>query len=139
MRRSHPSNKPGVTPRQWRKEVEADLARSEMENVMTEATNPTVREFTLDGHVTSGDTVLIPAGTKITVRKPGSGELRGLTLMALSQLDVTALHTLAPRITNPPIAKGAVMDPADLMQFGGEVMDFLLPKAAKAMADSPTA
>ncbi|MDR6144961.1 hypothetical protein QE363_000754 [Sphingomonas sp. SORGH_AS870] len=139
MRRSHPSNKPGVTPRQCRKEIEADLARSEMENVMTEATtNPALRTFTLDEAVKSGDTVLIPAGTVITVRKPGSGELRGLTLMALSQLDVTALHTLAPRITTPPIAKGAVMDPADLMQFGGEVMDFLLPKAAKAMADSPT-
>ncbi|WP_309692026.1 phage tail assembly protein [Sphingomonas sp. SORGH_AS_0870] len=106
---------------------------------MTEATtNPALRTFTLDEAVKSGDTVLIPAGTVITVRKPGSGELRGLTLMALSQLDVTALHTLAPRITTPPIAKGAVMDPADLMQFGGEVMDFLLPKAAKAMADSPT-
>ena len=98
--------------------------------------NPLFRGFTLDEDVMLGDSVLIAKGTKIAVRKPGSGELRGLNLMGLSQLDVIMLGTLAPRITTPIIAKGAVMDPADLMQFGGEVMDFLLPKAAKAEAAS---
>ncbi len=107
---------------------------------MTDKTNgPAIRKFTLDYPVISGTNTLIEAGAEITVRKPGSGELRGLTLMALSQLDVAALETLAPRITTPVIPKGAVMDPADLMQFGGEVMDFLLPKAAKAQAASQTA
>ncbi len=96
--------------------------------------NPLLRKFTLDAPVMLGDSILIPAGTEVTVRKPGSGELRGLTLMGLSQLDVIQLATLAPRITMPVIAKGAVMDPADLMQLGGEVMDFLLPKAAKEAA-----
>lgn len=96
--------------------------------------NPLFRTFTLDAPVMLGDAVLIQAGTTIQVRKPGSGELRGLTLMGLSQLDVIQLATLAPRITTPVIAKGAVMDPADLMQLGGEVMDFLLPKAAKEAA-----
>lgn len=99
---------------------------------------PTFREFTLDNDVMIGDQVLIAAGTQVSVRKPGSPELRGLTLMALSQLDVSALHELAPRITTPVIHKNAVMSPADLMQFGGEVMDFLLPSAAKQAA-SPTA
>ncbi|HEY0624662.1 phage tail assembly protein [Sphingomonas sp.] len=98
---------------------------------------PKLRKFTLDENVMVGDQVLIAKGTEITVRKPGSGELRGLTLMALSQLDVAALHELAPRITMPVIHKNAAMDPADLMQFGGEVMDFLLPTAAKQAA-SPT-
>jgi len=96
--------------------------------------NPLFRKFTLDAPVMLGDSELIAAGTEITVRLPGSGELRGLTLMGLSQLDVIQLATLAPRITTPIIAKGAVMHPADLMQLGGEVMDFLLPKAAKAEA-----
>ena len=95
---------------------------------------PMIRRFTLDENVMIGDQVHLPTGTEITVRKPGSGELRGLTLMALSQLDVTALHELAPRITSPVILKNCTMDPADLMQFGGEVMDFLLPKAAKQAA-----
>lgn len=108
---------------------------------MTDQTNedaPLFRSFTLDAAVTLGGAVLIAAGTDVQVRKPGSGELRGLTLMGLSQLDVGQLEQLAPRITTPTIVKGAVMDPADLMQFGGEVMDFLLPKAAKAAA-SPQA
>ncbi len=96
--------------------------------------SPKLRRFTLDENVTVGEQILIPAGTEITVRKPGSPEMRGLTLMALSQLDVTALHELAPRITMPVIHKNASMSPADLMQFGGEVMDFLLPTAAKQEA-----
>lgn len=76
---------------------------------------------------------------EVQVRKPNSGELRGLTLMALSQLDYGALETLLPRITMPILHKQDVarLDPADLMQLGGEVMDFLLPKAAKEAA-SPT-
>lgn len=95
------------------------------------------RKFALDYPVTLDGQELIAAGTEITVRKPNSGELRGLTLMGLSQLDIGQLEQLAPRITMPPIVKGAQMDPADLMQFGGEVMDFLLPKGAKS-TDSPT-
>ena len=90
-----------------------------------------VRDFTTDFPITFAGKVIMPAGTKITVRKPGSGELRGLKLTELIQLDVASLEALAPRITLPIIQKGAVLDPADLMQFGGEVMDFLLPKSAK--------
>jgi len=99
---------------------------------------PVFREFTLDFPIMLAGRVLHPAGTKIAVRKPGSGELRGLSLTDLVQLDVVSLETLAPRITMPVIQKGAVLDPADLMQLGGEVMDFLLPKAAKE-AVSPQA
>ncbi|HEX8583048.1 MAG TPA: phage tail assembly protein [Allosphingosinicella sp.] len=97
---------------------------------------PAYRSFTLDHDICVGDRVVQPAGTEIKVRKPGAGELRGLTLMALSQLDYTSLETLAPRITTPTLQKHdvAAMDPADFMQLGGEVMDFLLPKAAKAEA-----
>ena len=104
----------------------------------TDTTAPLARSFTNDEPVLLAGKVIIPAGTEITVRKPGSGELRGLKLTELIQLDVASLETLAPRITTPVIHKGAVLDPADLMQFGGEVMDFLLPKAAKE-AVSPQA
>ncbi|BCA60231.1 hypothetical protein HMP06_3000 [Sphingomonas sp. HMP6] len=118
------------TPRQWRQEALADLK----ESLMTDA--PTFRTVTLDFPLTRGDETV----TSVQVRKPGSGELRGLTLMALSQLDYAALETLLPRITMPMLQKADVarLDPADLMQLGGEVMDFLLPKAAKEAA-SPQA
>ncbi|RXD05375.1 phage tail assembly protein [Sphingomonas sp. UV9] len=75
----------------------------------------------------------------VQVRKPASGELRGTTIMALSQIDYTALETVLPRITTPQLTKHDIgqLDPADFMQLGGEVMDFLLPKSAKD-AGSPT-
>jgi hypothetical protein len=99
----------------------------------------TIASFTLDYHIKVAESVVHPAGTTITVRKPGSGELRGLTLVALGQGDYASLETIAPRITSPVLHKAhvAAMDPADLMQFGSEVIDFLLPKAAKA--DFPNA
>ncbi|WP_420142384.1 hypothetical protein [Sphingomonas sp.] len=78
--------------------------------------------------------VLYPAGTRIMLRRFNAGEMRGLTMLAVSQLDYAALEQLLPRITTPPLYRQAVqyMDPADLMQAGNEVMDFLLPSAAKA-------
>jgi hypothetical protein len=94
------------------------------------------RTFTLDDPITIGGEEKIPAGTVITVRKPGSGELRGLALNNLLQLDVASLETLAPRITSPTIFKplAAAMAPNDMLQFGTEVVDFLLPKAAKPVS-----
>lgn len=102
---------------------------------MTEAN----RSITLDHDISIGGTVAVQAGTRVEIRKPNSGELRGTTLMALAQLDYGALEVLLPRITTPALSKTHIgaMDPADLMQAGGEVMDFLLPTAAK-QAGSPT-
>ncbi len=94
-----------------------------------------LRTVTLDVPLTIGDQTI----ETVQIRKPASGELRGLTMMALSQLDYTALETLLPRITTPTLTKSDIarMDPADFMQCGGEVMDFLLPKSAKETV-SPT-
>lgn len=90
--------------------------------------------FTLDSAIVIDGVVLHPAGTEIKVRKPQSGELRGLQVAALLQMDYNQLETLAPRVTTPMLHKQAVaaMDPADLTQLGSEVTDFLLPKGAKA-------
>ncbi|WP_375292454.1 phage tail assembly protein [Sphingomonas melonis] len=100
------------------------------------ASSSSLATVTLDVPLSRGDAE--PIAT-VTVRKPNSGELRGLTLMALAQLDYTTLETLLPRITMPILHKADIarLDPADLMQLGGEVMDFLLPQKAKA-AVSPT-
>lgn len=99
----------------------------------------TTTSFTLDEAITINGEEKIAAGTTVLVRKPGSGELRGLALQNLLQLDVASLQTLAPRITSPVLLKPFVdaMAPSDLLQFGTEVIDFLLPKAAKPA--SPTA
>lgn len=83
----------------------------------------------------SGDTV-----TTVALRKPASGELRGVLLTNLLQMDVDALQTVLPRITTPTLTKVDVtaLDPADLLQMGTEVAGFLLPKAVR-QEHSPSA
>jgi len=95
----------------------------------TIAAGVTIRTITLDTPIVRGETTI----DTIEIRKPTSGQLRGLSMVTLSQLEYAALETLLPRITNPPLSTTeiAALDPADFMQLGGEVMDFLLPKAAK--------
>lgn len=105
-----------------------------MTDKATLSSSTSLRTVTLDVPLQIGDETI----EAVQVRKPASGELRGLTMMALSQLDYAALETLLPRITMPMLSKQDIarLDPADFMQLGGEVMDFLLPQAAKAA--SPT-
>lgn len=71
--------------------------------------------------------------THVQVRKPNAGALRGLSLVEVLQMNVTALQTLLPRVTEPPLMKTEVanMDPADLVAMGTEVVTFLVPKAQR--------
>ncbi|WVM88883.1 phage tail assembly protein [Halopseudomonas pachastrellae] len=64
--------------------------------------------------------------TEVTLRKPVSGELRGVSLMELAQMDVQALRKVLPRISSPSLTDVEVarMDPADLMQCGVAVASF---------------
>ncbi|MGU5688925.1 MULTISPECIES: phage tail assembly protein [Aeromonas] len=82
--------------------------------------------ITLDTPIQRGETTI----TELNVRKPQSGELRGLNLTDILQMDVNALTKLLPRITSPVLteAEASALDPADLMQLGQEVAAFLLPK-----------
>ncbi|MEJ7933645.1 phage tail assembly protein [Sphingobium sp. AN558] len=93
-------------------------------------TGPTMTSITLDSPIVVGDTTI----AQVQIRKPQAGELRGLSLSALLNLDYAALENLLPRITIPTISKAQIsaMDPSDFTQLGSEVMDFLLPKGAKA-------
>ncbi|SLK09485.1 phage tail assembly protein [Novosphingobium mathurense] len=94
-----------------------------------------IRTVTLDTPIRRGEQTI----ETVQVRKPKAGELRGLSLSSLLNLDYAALEGLLPRITAPLLSKQDIagLDPSDLTQLGSEVMDFLLPKGAKA-ALSPT-
>jgi hypothetical protein len=87
---------------------------------------------TLDSPIVRGETTI----EALTIRKPMSGELRGVSLVELMQMDVLALRKVLPRITTPALTDIEVgrMDPADLVQCGVVVTGFLLTKAAKASA-----
>jgi hypothetical protein len=67
----------------------------------------------------------------IDLRKPAAGELRGLSMLGLLQMDVEALATLLPRISTPTVSKPEAlqMDPADLLAVGIQVAGFLQQKA----------
>lgn len=91
---------------------------------------PQMATVTLDAPIVTGDVTI----DQVKIRKPQAGELRGLSLSALLNLDYAALENLLPRITIPTLTKAQIMamDPSDFTQLGSEVMDFLLPKGAKA-------
>lgn len=82
---------------------------------------------TLDQPIQRGEQTI----TEIALRKPMSGELRGLSLADLLNLDVNSLIKLLPRISQPTLTEQEIgrMAPADLSQLGAKVSGFLLPKA----------
>jgi len=96
--------------------------------------NPTNETITLDTPIVRGEQQV----TSITLRKPMAGELRGVNLMAIMQMDVAAAITLLPRITAPALTTQEVerMDPADLLQLTSTVTGFLLPKSATTASPS---
>ncbi len=89
--------------------------------------------ITLDTPLTRGETEI----TELRLRKPTSGELRGVSLADVLQMQTDALITLIPRLSNPSLTATEVrqMDPADLVQCGGEIAGFLLTKRAKGESE----
>lgn len=87
---------------------------------------------TLDQPIKRGDTEI----REIILRKPNAGELRGLHLADLLQLDVSALIKLLPRISSPTLTEqdATAMDPADLLACGTKVASFLLQKQDRIAA-----
>lgn len=74
--------------------------------------------------------------TKVTLRKPRAGELRGLRLGDVATLDVNALITLIPRITEPVINETEVadMDIEDITAIGAKIQSFLEQKKDSLIA-----
>jgi hypothetical protein len=85
---------------------------------------------TLETPITRGETEI----KEVTLRKPGSGELRGINLTDLLQMNVNALHKVLPRISSPSLTEADVakLDPADLTDMASEVAGFLLKKSPEA-------
>ncbi len=96
------------------------------------STNPNEEIVALDAPIVRGEHSI----DSVTLRKPMAGELRGVSLIELMQMDVTALRKVLPRITTPALTDVEIgrMDPADLVQCGVAVAGFLLQKSAKTEA-----
>lgn len=89
---------------------------------------------TLDTPLVRGEQIV----TTVTLRKPKSGELRGVSLSDLVNLDVAALSKVLPRISTPTLTEHDVanIDPADLVELGGIFAGFLMSKAVKSKLES---
>jgi len=90
--------------------------------------SPTV---TLDEPITRGEQTI----SEISLRKPNAGELRGVSLLELAQLDVSALHKVLPRITTPTLTEADIskLCLADLLALGAEIAGFFARKDAPGL------
>ncbi len=90
-------------------------------------------DFTLEYDITVAGKVELAAGTTIHVAKPMGGALRGANLGGLVRMDYNQVALVAPRVTRPILHPHLVdaMDPADVTQLAGILVDFLLPTATK--------
>ena len=84
--------------------------------------------ITLDTPIKQGEEQI----EMVELRRPNAGELRGLSIADILQLDVNANIKLLPRISNPMLTEHQVasLDPADLTQMASAVAGFFLPKSA---------
>ena len=91
----------------------------------------------LDTPLKRGETEI----TELQLRKPASGELRGLKLLDLLNGDVNATIRLVPRISEPTLTEQevAALEPADLLSCADGIAAFLQKKGEQPEQDSPTA
>jgi hypothetical protein len=64
----------------------------------------------------------------VSLRKPKTGDLRGLKMVNIMQMDVVTMATLLPRITDPSLLPNEVddLDPADFFTLTTEVLGFFM-------------
>ncbi|CAO3872246.1 phage tail assembly protein [Achromobacter mucicolens] len=76
---------------------------------------------------------------RLLIRKPNAGALRGVTLMALVQVDVQALRTVLPRVCDPILTPAEInaLDPADLLNTGATLASFFMSKAERLAIQTP--
>lgn len=72
--------------------------------------------------------------SELTLRRPKAGDLRGIKLTAVQDMEVSALLTLLPRISMTPFGTGMLdgLDPADVVTLYASIADFFtaLPPAS---------
>ncbi|WP_330565238.1 phage tail assembly protein [Pseudomonas yamanorum] len=103
-----------------------DIEQPEVQSLVDDNT------VSLDTPIRRGTTTI----DSITLRKPNSGELRGISLAELLQMDVNSLIKVLPRISTPTLTAVEIstMDPADLFALSTKVSGFLLQKSMKTDA-----
>ncbi|OHC96424.1 MAG: hypothetical protein A2792_00165 [Sphingomonadales bacterium RIFCSPHIGHO2_01_FULL_65_20] len=72
--------------------------------------------------------------TRLTLRKPGAGELRGLSLKDVLMSDIATIIEIVPRISDPILTdhEANTLEPGNLAVIGGVLRGFFLTKAEQA-------
>ncbi|MEI7250030.1 phage tail assembly protein [Pectobacterium carotovorum] len=82
---------------------------------------------TLETPIQRGETVI----DTITLIKPNTGTLRGVSLAAVAGSDVDAMIKVLPRMTLPALTETEItrMELPDMIAIAGKVIGFLTPKS----------
>lgn len=88
------------------------------------------------------DNELLLGGLKVTrlmLRKPMGGDLRGVKMNDVYNADVVAIATVVSRISEPAVSAQRFMElpGEDIGSIAGEVVNFLLTRRQKAEAGLP--
>ena len=75
---------------------------------------------------------------ELTLRRPKAGELRGLALNDVMGMDIVAMLTLIPRISEPPLTadEANALDPEDFAEIAGTVRGFFMTRAERGMIEA---
>ena len=97
------------------------------------ANQPVWKDCNFEHGFTRGDEQI----TKVRLRKPRGGELRGLNLQDLMRADVNAIITVLPRISDPIMtaADAEGLEADDLAEAGGVITGFFFNSAQREMID----
>lgn len=66
--------------------------------------------------------------SELALRRPNAGDLRGVKLTAIQDMEVSTLLALLPRICLTPLGRNVLdtLDPADVVAIYGELADFFV-------------
>lgn len=83
--------------------------------------------ITLETPIKRGDTQI----ETVTLIKPTTGTLRGVSLAAVANSDVDAMIKVLPRMTSPALTEAEItrMELPDMIAIAGKVIGFLTPKS----------
>lgn len=75
--------------------------------------------------------------TAVTLSIPNVGVLRGTKLTDVLQMDVTAMMTILPRVTVPPLDPAEVgrLSPADFLSLAGALVGFFVTPEQRAQME----
>ena len=92
--------------------------------------DPDIIDVPLERPLSRGDSKV----EQLRLRRPKSGDLRGISIAKLGQLDYDEVRTLLPRISEPRLIGEEVdaIDPADMIEIAGAITDFLFTARRKA-------